>query len=273
MLWALFLSITVHAADLCAPFIRAASLEEVLVKLETADLPDPSDCLTRLIEANKWESALALSSHYADKNIPLSESLKTKAVESKKKVEKLLQALDHNGAKVQVVSPAFQWAQSPDTVYLDVKFSHRFDSPGCLELGNRYVNITDTHLRLGALCTYSSHRMKYQLEFEFFAPVNSSASAYSFASKGRCSVTLPKNETAAWNLPMKGKKPPNMQIWWEMKERYQKKMNKLTGEKDDDELRDRSGLGDLLDNPNVVIKDSFVNGKKYDNSKEREQGS
>lgn len=270
MLLVLLLSTSVHAADLCTPFIRAASLEEVLVKLETADLPDPSECLARLIDANKWESAIALSSHYADKNIPLSESLKTKAVESKKKVEKLLQALDHNAAKVQVVSPAFQWAQAPDKLFLDIKFSHRFDSPGCLELADRYVNITDTHLRVGALCTYSSHRMKYQLDVEFFAPVNASNSTYSFASKGRCSVVLPKNETAAWSLPMKGKKPPNLQIWWEMKERYQKAMNKLTGEKDDDELRDKSGLGDLLDNPNVVIKDSYVNGKKYDNSKERE---
>lgn len=245
-------------------------MEEVLVKLETTHLPDPSDCLLRLIEANKWEAATALSAHCVDKAIPLAESLKGKAVEAKKKVEKLLQALDHNGAKVQTVSPAFQWAQAPDKVFLDIKFSHRFDSPGCLELADRYVNITETHLHVGALCTHSSHLMKYQLDFEFFAPVNVSTSSHSFASKGRCSVTLTKNETAAWNLPMRGKKQPNLQIWWEMKDRYQKKMNKLTGEKDDDELRDRSGLGDLLDNPNVVIKDSYVNGKKYDNSKERD---
>jgi len=271
MLWLLLLHSTVWAADLCAPFLRAPSLEEVLVKLETTDLPDPSECLLRLMEANKWEAASALSSHCAEKSIPLADSLKDKAVEAKKKIEKLLQALDHNGAKVQTVSPAFQWAQAPDRLFLEVKFSHRFDSPGCQELTDRYVNITETQLHIGALCTYSSHLMKYQLDFDFFAPVNVSTSTHSFASKGRISVTLTKNQTAAWNLPMRGKKPSNLQIWWEMKGRHQKAMNKLTGEKDDDELRDRSGLGDLLDNPNVVIKDSYVNGKKYDNSKERDR--
>ena len=269
MLWLLLFHTAARAADLCAPLLRASSLEEVLIKLDTIGLPDPSDCLLRLIEANKWEYATALSSHCVSNNIYLSDALKTKATEKKKKAEKLLQALDHNGAKVQTVSPAFQWAQSPEKVFLDVKFSHRFDSPGCLELASPFVNITETHLHVGAICSYSSHRMKYQLDFEFFAPVNASDCTYSFASKGRCSVTLIKNETAAWNLPMRGKKPSNLQIWWEMKDRHKRAMNKLTGEKDDDDLKDKSGLGELLDNPNVVIKDSYVNGKKYDNTKER----
>jgi hypothetical protein len=192
-------------------------------------------------------------------------------VDTKKKIEKVLQALEGNGSKLQTIAPAFQWAQSPETVFLDIKFSHRFDSPGCLELTDTKVNITETHLKLSALCVYSSHRMKYNLDLELYAAVDPEASSYSFASKGRCSVTLTKNETAAWSLPMKGKKPANLQIWWEMKERFKKEMNKLTGEVDEDEEREKkkSGLGDLLDNPNVVIKDSYVNGKKYDNSKER----
>ncbi len=32
------------------------------------------------------------------------------------------------------ISPAFEWAESPDTIYLNVKFSHKLDAPATLDI-------------------------------------------------------------------------------------------------------------------------------------------
>jgi hypothetical protein len=91
------------------------------------------------------------------------------------------------------------------------------------------------------------------------------------------SLTLAKADApVAWEKLQKGKKLTNAGIWWDMKKRYHKDMNKLLGEDaedddlfDDDEKKpDSSGLDDLVNNPNVKIKDSYVNGRKIDNTNE-----
>ncbi len=41
---------------------------------------------------------------------------------------------DCKPAVVHTISPAFEWAESPDTVYLNVKFSHRLDAPATLDI-------------------------------------------------------------------------------------------------------------------------------------------
>ncbi len=52
--------------------------------------------------------------------------------------------------KVQLVAPAFQWAQSLSHVYLNVKYSAKLDSPGYLEVANETVNFTSQGLALVA---------------------------------------------------------------------------------------------------------------------------
>ena len=58
--------------------------------------------------------------------------------------------------KVQIVYPAFQWAQSLSHVYLNVKYSTKFDSPGYLEVLNETVNFTNTSVALTADVDYVS---------------------------------------------------------------------------------------------------------------------
>jgi len=50
--------------------------------------------------------------------------------------------------KVQIAYPAFQWAQSLSNIYLNIKYSHKMDSPGYLEIKNETVNITDNKVYL-----------------------------------------------------------------------------------------------------------------------------
>lgn len=118
-----------------------------------------------------------------------------------------------------------------------MKFAHRFDSPGCLEVQDPKVTFEDSRLIFTGLCTQSGHKIQYLLDFETFDVINPSASSYSLASVGRLSINLEKKQEGAWPSPMKGKKPNNLQVWWEMKERYSKEMQRL--QPDEEEVRDR----------------------------------
>ena len=120
-------------------------------------------------------------------------------------------------------------------VFLDVKFSHRLDSPGCLEVKDPKVAITENSLTFSGNCARSTQRIKLMLDIEFFAEIDVEESSYSFTSVGRLNANLKKKEDAVWNKPVKGKKPQNVHTWWEMKEKYQKLMNAFTGTQDDDE--------------------------------------
>ena len=52
--------------------------------------------------------------------------------------------------RVQIAAPAFQWAQSLNNVYLNVKYSPKLDSPGYLEVKNEMVNLTNHSFALSA---------------------------------------------------------------------------------------------------------------------------
>ena len=49
-------------------------------------------------------------------------------------LEKFGNEYKYKDEEYMIVSPAIQWAQSMEHVYIQIKFSHRHDSPGCLEL-------------------------------------------------------------------------------------------------------------------------------------------
>ena len=114
---------------------------------------------------NWFEAATLLVTQSIEREIPIDPSIKTQTLAIKKKLEKLLIAIE-NSSNVQIVSPAYQWAQSPSMLYLDVKFSHRLDSPGCLEVVNPNVLITENKLVFTANCARSTHRIKLNLDFE-----------------------------------------------------------------------------------------------------------
>jgi len=99
------------------------------------------------------------------------------------------------------------------------------------------VTFEEHRLIFTGLCIQSGHKIQYLLDFETFDAINSSASSYSLASVGRLSINLEKKQEGVWPSPMKGKKPNNLQVWWEMKERYSKEMQRL--QPDEEEVRDR----------------------------------
>ena len=68
----------------------------------------------------------------------------------------------------QVVSPAFKWGQSRADVFLQIKLSHRFEAPGCLDVGHIEASTADGRLRFRAECVQATSPLVFQLDFALF---------------------------------------------------------------------------------------------------------
>ena len=64
------------------------------------------------------------------------------------KMSSLRSALESALPPSQIITPAFQWAQSPDSLFLNVKFSHKLDAPATLDVSVDSVEFTATAIKL-----------------------------------------------------------------------------------------------------------------------------
>lgn len=118
-----------------------------------------------------------------------------------------------------VFTPAFQWAQSLDTIYLNVKFSSRMDGPTTI------LNVVDENVTIGAdslsfTATGKDKPKRIRLQLQFSGLLDPEASSWSFAAVGRVSFTLVKAKAELWPqlLSPASTRPKNMFPWLERQE-------------------------------------------------------
>ena len=113
------------------------------------------------------------------------------------------------------VACAFQWAQRPEFVYLNVKFSSRIDGPvTVLNVDEEVVTLTNGTLDFSAVGRQKPKTFRLQLNFS--REIVPERSFWSFASVGRISFTLAKAENQTWARLLREKaKPKNMHHWFE----------------------------------------------------------
>jgi predicted nucleic acid-binding protein len=74
----------------------------------------------------------------------------------------LLKSAIESGRPMNTINPAFQWAQSPTDVFLNVKFAHKLDAPATLNVEAQNVTLESNSLALRA----SDGRKLFLLEIE-----------------------------------------------------------------------------------------------------------
>ncbi len=139
------------------------------------------------------------------------------------------------------IYPASQWAQSLDNIYVEIKFAHRHDSPGCLEVEDKKIDIKEDSLSFSGTCSLGDDYIRIDYHIKLYKKINIAASVHESGAVGRYRFTLKKAERGFWEkLLADGEEPhSNMRIWYEMKEKYQ---DELMGyEKDEDEENDKDG--------------------------------
>ena len=131
------------------------------------------------------------------------------------------------------ISPAYQWAQSPDEIFLSIKFAHKLDTPGALNVEAKNVTLLPHLLELHA----ADGRKSFRLSVPFLKEIIPDESTWSMASVGRMSFTLKKREGAsAWGrLLASRQRVPNQHFWLAMHEKYATLLDKITNKDEDDE--------------------------------------
>lgn len=214
----------------CDSLLSAPSDKEAAARVKTVPLTQVSECAVGLIRKGYVETAAKLVARAKEGKVRVKDEVKWAAEELRKQLERVEAIVEDK--KEQNAVPAAQWAQSSEWLVLDVKFAHRFDAPGCLDIRSLQVNITETHLRLSAHCLMSGEKIKYVLDFDLFAPADTEKSGYKHTSVGRVNVHIRKKTKAEWKLPMQGKKPANLQVWIEMQEKAQEDLDSLKSKSD-----------------------------------------
>lgn len=132
---------------------------------------------------------------------------------------------------MSTIAPAFQWAQSPNEIFINVKFAHKLDAPATLNVEAESVSINDTALALKA----TDGRKNFRLNIDFLRKIDPNESTWSMASVGRMTLTLKKKDGPDnWpRLTKSKKKPNNIHFWWELHEKHARELEAL--DDDDDE--------------------------------------
>eukprot|EP00922_Rhytidocystis_sp_ex-Travisia-forbesii_P017614 GHVS01026244.1.p1 GENE.GHVS01026244.1~~GHVS01026244.1.p1 ORF type:complete len:366 (+),score=86.57 GHVS01026244.1:43-1140(+) len=168
----------------------------------------------------KLAQTLILKSHKQDRDF--STFIRSAVADVRYNTDELIRLLNKKHDEIAVMSPAFQWAQSPEQIFLNIKFAYRWSSPGALSVENEKIETKPCCFYFSGVGTHSHVKKEYRLELDLFDDLEPSETKWSFASVGKVFVTLQKKTPLVWKqLTRSPAKFPNMAVWWDMKEKFQ----------------------------------------------------
>lgn len=204
------------------------------------ELKNDDACLELLLTKGQKDVAEVFMDELAKRGINYRDQLKSATNNIQRKLKDIYNTFRFDDSDYISASPAFQWAQNVDKVFIEIKYAHRFDSPGCLEVSKEDINLEGSSLEFQAFCVQGDVPIKFNLALQLFGKIDKSQSVFSSTSVGRYQLTLKKEEAAYWkNLQAQGvDSPPNMRMWLEMREKYLEEIQKYIDEKDEEENKD-----------------------------------
>ena len=168
-----------------------------LLTYEKKSTPSTS-CITSLINSGSFISLDYFLSELSSKGIPYRETLSLSISNIETKLNSLFNKYRFTETDYQKVIPSFQWAQNLQNVFIEVKFAHRHDSPGCLEFSKMNININNKNLSLEAFCILGDVPIKFELDLSFYNNVIKENSTYEKEAIGRYLITLKKENNTYW---------------------------------------------------------------------------
>ena len=197
-------------------------------------------CVDVLVKSAKFEALEYYLSELGKHGIKYRESLQMSVNTLKKNFDDLHNKHRFDEVEYQTVFPAFQWAQSLNEVFIEIKFAHRHDSPGCLEMKDYKVNINSNQVSFIGYCVIGDVPIKIDFHIKTHSKINKKMSTYGFGSVGRFQITLRKSkEGTYWKklLADGSVMPGHMRMWFEMKEKYEEELKKFEEESEEMEFR------------------------------------
>ena len=170
----------------------------------------------------------------------------------------------------QTIYPAFQWAQSLTSIFIEIKFAHRHDSPGCLDMKNYTADIQSDRIRFEGYCVLGDVPIKIEFDIGLFKGISKDKSGFAFGSVGKGIFTLQKEEDGVYweKLVTEGSAVNrNMRVWFEMQEKYEEELKGIElKDKDKEEDEDVNGY------EKGVSEQKGENGNEEQAGKKRKKG-
>lgn len=221
------------------------------------------------LEHGWWEPAKHMLRTMRERGdaVTTMQSVRTTATRIRDEATEVINLLRVGANKEEtVVNCAFQWAQRPDFVYLNVKYSSRIDGPvTVLNVDNEVVTFTNESFSFEGIGRQKPKKM--QLKLSFYKEIDPNRSTWSFGSVGRLSITLAKVETQTWPqlLAKSVAKPKNMHAWYDRQtvlDEQVKTEAKARKEKEEKEKSAREGAE--REAKAKADKEAKADGKKED---------
>ena len=189
---------------------------------------DSAYCIEYLLKTSNYIALEAYVTKLNDEGIKFRETLSNSINSIEKELNEIYNKYKYKKEEYQKVIPAVQWAQNMSHIFLEVKFSHRHDSPGCLEVNDLNINITNNSLLLNAECILGDIPIKFELDFNCLNEFDKNMSQYKPGSVGRYQLFIKKKENKYWErlLLNESDTPTNLRIWFEMKNKYDDQIKK-----------------------------------------------
>ena len=180
---------------------------------------------------------------------------------------------NENEVQYQNVFPAFQWAQNLENIFIEIKYAHKYDSPGCLEIENLDVNIREKYISFTGNCILGDIPIKIDFSINTFKKINVSESTHGSVSVGRYTFTLKKEEKGYWEkLLAPGQPvPPNMRVWFAMKEKYADELKEFEEKNEDKDYEELAEEAKKKEEKNKKEKKEKKKKERKERKKEREK--
>lgn len=185
----------------------------------------------------------ALKNYFLKQNVDISESMKSTILELKGRLEGLLKIISQV-KKALVAMPVFMWGQSEESIFVHVKFSHRFDTPGCLDITEEIYEIKDNKLFYQANCMQTHQPINFILDINLFEEAVDEGKVIRKGSVGTRVLEFKKKSKTIWkNLHDDTEKFSRLQmrVWWELKDVYPQAMKQYSKMLEQDEEDDEVG--------------------------------
>ena len=148
------------------------------------------------MERGWWAASHKLAEAAAGASVDVSASVHSAAGRIRGRLAALTEAVAKataaaatgGAAPLTGIPPAFEWAQSPDSLFLNVKFSHKIDTPATLGCEVTTANFTGgDSIVFAAACTKSAKR--FLLDLPLLGEVAPEQCSWNLLSVGRAQVS------------------------------------------------------------------------------------
>jgi len=217
--------LTACSTALAASILEAATAQPAALELLDAPGVEPSEEDVLLALERGWfDASKRVLSMMRQRGAPVASlsSVRASATKIRDQATEVINLMRVGANKEEtIVTTAFQWAQRPEFVYLNIKFSSRIDGPvTCLNVDNERVefgNVESVNASSGKLLFEGTGRQKpktFRLNLTLHGAIVPENSSWTLGSVGRLLITIAKATPDVWPRLLQSKvKPKNMHVW------------------------------------------------------------